>query len=162
VLNLISDSELEVLVALQSLPLTSQPFREIAERLDKPIDEVLATADELLEKGYVRRFGPSINHRKMGYVANPMTVMRVPDDRLDEVGRIIASHPGVTHCYARSGWDYNLFFMTHAKTRNEGIAKAEKIVSGTGVSDYKLLFSIQEFKKTSLDITQLLDEGVVK
>jgi DNA-binding Lrp family transcriptional regulator len=161
VYNLISDNELSVLVSLQNLPISGRPFEEIAEKLDKSIDEVLTTARALIEKGYVRRFGPSINHRKLGFTANPMTVMRVPEDRLDEVGGKIASQPGVTHCYARSGWDYNMFFMTHAKTRIEGISKAEKIVGETGISDYKLLFSVREFKKTSLDIAQLLDEGGV-
>jgi DNA-binding Lrp family transcriptional regulator len=150
------------LVALQDLSITSQPYEEIAEKLNKPIEEILTIARDLVEKGYIRRFGPSINHRKMGFVANPMTVMQVPKDRLDEVGSRIASQPGVTHCYARSGWDYNLFFMTHAKTRKEGIAKTERIVGETGITDYKLLFSIREFKKTSLDITQLLHEGGVK
>ena len=156
---MISDAELSILAAVQSLPLSSEPFKDIADKLDMSVDDLFTTLSDLTEKGCIRRFGPSINHRKLGFVANPMAVMRVPDDRLDEVGNLIASQPGVTHCYSRSGWDYNMFFMTHARTKEEGIVKAEKIIGQTGISDYKLLFSVREFKKTSLDISRIMNEG---
>jgi len=81
-----------------------------------------------------------------------MTVLKVPEDRMDEVGRLIASEPGVTHCYSRSGWEYNLFFMIHARTRDEGVARAKTIVERTGLNDYRHLFSLKEFKKVSFEI----------
>jgi len=115
-------------------------------------EDVISICADLLDRGIIRRFGPSINHRELGYGANPMTVLKVPEDRMDEVGRLIASEPGVTHCYSRSGWEYNLFFMIHARTRDEGVARAKTIVERTGLNDYRHLFSLKEFKKVSFEI----------
>jgi DNA-binding Lrp family transcriptional regulator len=115
-------------------------------------EEVLSNCRQLLEKGVIRRFGPSINHRKLGYDANPMTVLKVPEEMVDEVGNQIARESDVTHCYSRSGWDYNLFFMVHAISRDEGELRAKEIVRYVGGFEHRILFSIRELKKTSFEI----------
>ena len=40
--------------------------------------------------------------------------------------------------------------MIHGKTKEECYATAKKISEATGIKDYKLLFSSQEFKKESM------------
>jgi DNA-binding Lrp family transcriptional regulator len=81
-----------------------------------------------------------------------MTVLKVPEDRLDEVGEMIAHEEDVTHCYGRSGWDYNLFFMIHSKDKEAAKERAREIVKNTGIEDFKTLFSIRELKKVSFRI----------
>jgi DNA-binding Lrp family transcriptional regulator len=149
---LISDAERKVLAEVQRLPLVPEPFAEVASRLDITENEVLDTCKGLMEKGVIRRFGASLAHRKFGFGSNPMCVLKVPDERLDEVGNSIASDPRVSHCYARSGWEYDIFFMVHAKTREEGIELAREIITKTGIDDYKLLFSTRELKKVSFEL----------
>ncbi|MEE9115492.1 MAG: Lrp/AsnC family transcriptional regulator [Thermoplasmata archaeon] len=149
---MISEEERDLLREVQRLPLTKRPFAEIADRLSMEEEGVIVMCNDLLDRGVIRRFAPSISHRKVGFTANPMTVLNVPEEKLDDVGREIASEPDVTHCYARSGWDYNLFFMIHARTREEGVDRAHGIVSTTGIQDFRIMFSINEFKKIPFEI----------
>jgi len=149
---LISEVERGLLREVQRLPLSERPYAEVADRLGMEEEGVMAMCKDLLEKGIIRRFGPSISHRKVGFAGNPMTVLNVPEEKLDDVGREIASERDVTHCYARSGWDYNLFFMIHARTREEGLDRAREIVRTTGIQDYRIMFSVNEFKKIPFEI----------
>jgi DNA-binding Lrp family transcriptional regulator len=149
---LISDSEKKVLSEVQDLPLVKNPYLEVAKRLGMEEDEVLNLCKDLIERKVIRRMGPSISHRKFGFSANPMTVLQVPEDRLDEVGEMIAREPDVTHCYGRSGWDYNLFFMIHSKEKEAARKRAREIVEKTGIEDFKTLFSLKELKKVSFRI----------
>lgn len=149
---MISEEERDLLKEVQRLPITERPFAEIADRLGMEEERAIAMCNDLLDRGVIRRFGPSISHRKVGFAGNPMTVLNVPEEKLDDVGREIASEPDVTHCYARSGWDYNLFFMIHARTREEGLDRATEIASATGIQDYRIMFSINEFKKIPFEI----------
>ena len=141
-----------VLKQVQRLPVTPEPFKDIADRLKVSEAEVLKACEDMLARGIIRRFGPSISHRKLGYSSNPMAVLKVPENRLDEVGEHIALQDGVTHCYHRSGWDYNLFFMVHGKDRESAFEKAHEIISKVNIKDYQLLSSIREFKKISFEI----------
>jgi DNA-binding Lrp family transcriptional regulator len=61
----------------------------------------------------------------------------------------------VSHCYERvryPEWDYNLYAMIHARTREECERTAHDISRATGISDYMILFSEKEFKKTGVRI----------
>lgn len=143
---------MKVLAAVQRLPLVPEPFAEVATHLGISEDEVLDICIDLVNRGAIRRFAPSVSHRRFGFSANPMCVLNVPEERLDEVGTTIASDSRVTHAYARDGWKYNIFFMVHGKTREESISVAEEIIQRTGIAEYELFFSIRELKKTSFEL----------
>ncbi|MFQ5883524.1 MAG: Lrp/AsnC family transcriptional regulator [Thermoplasmata archaeon] len=151
---MISDQERDLLREVQRLPLTQRPFAEIADHLNLDEEDVLTMCRDLLRRGVIRRFGPSISHRKAGFAGNPLTVLKVQEERVDELGRAIAAEPDVTHCYARSGWDYNLFFMLHTRTREEGLDRARAIAGKTGIRDFRVLFSVREFKKVPFEISK--------
>jgi DNA-binding Lrp family transcriptional regulator len=160
---MISDLEEKILAEVQSLPLTATPFHDVAQRLGLDEATVLATCKDMLDKGYIKRFSVSLSHRKLGFSANPMTAMDVPEDQVEAVGQAIAQEPGVTHCYTRSGWAYNLFFMIHDKDRENAIRRAEAIVHRAGEFNHRILFSTRELKKTSFTIERpaASDEGEV-
>ena len=149
---MMSETELKVLAEVQRLPLVPRPYLEVAGRLGMTEEQVIDICKDLLERKVIRRMGPSVAHRKFGFGANPMSVLKVPEDKLDEVGGLLAKESRVTHAYARSGWEYNVFFMIHAKTREEGIQVAEEIIAKTGMDDYKLLFSTRELKKVPFEL----------
>jgi DNA-binding Lrp family transcriptional regulator len=78
-------------------------------------------------------------------------VWRVPEERIDECGRIMAAFRGVSHCYQRPtypDWPYNLFSMTHGRTKAECEAVLAAIAEETGLDDYSVLYSTKEYKKT--------------
>lgn len=135
------------------IPLTPEPFKEIAERVGMSVDEVLAKVDEWVTDGTIRRFGAMVRHQRLGYKANAMTAWDVPDERADEVGEALAAASEVSHCYQRpraDGWDYNLFAMIHGATPEDCHRVAAVLHDKVGVENYELLFSSREFKKVSM------------
>jgi DNA-binding Lrp family transcriptional regulator len=82
-----------------------------------------------------------------------MGVWIVDEDRVDEAGRIMASYRGVSHCYERpiyNDWPYRLFSMTHGRDKEECEAVLAALSKETGLDEYAVLYSINEFKKTRL------------
>lgn len=134
------------------LPITAEPYAAAAEACGWSVDDALGQIRSWSESGLIRRIGVLLDHRRVGVRANGMAVFRVPEDRVDEVGRKLAGHREVTHCYRRRtapGWDYNLFAMTHGETREEVESCVGRMAGETGVSDYDILYSTREFKKVS-------------
>jgi len=148
------EMDIELLKSAQDgIPVVSEPFLKIAEELGISEGEVLGRLENLIKQGVIRRFGASIGHRSIGITANAMCTWNVPDERVEEVGAIMAGFPEVTHCYERPrfpGWKYNLFTMIHAYSRDECEKIAKEISNATGIRDYSILFSEREFKKTGV------------
>lgn len=135
------------------IPIVPEPFKPLAEQLGIPESEVIKRLDNLIREGVIRRFGASIGHRVIGITANAMCTWNVPDEKVEEVGAIMAGFPEVTHCYERPrfrDWKYNLYTMIHAYSREDCEKVAKEISIATGIKDYSILFSEKEFKKTGV------------
>ncbi len=135
------------------IPIVSEPFKKVVDELGITEDEALIRLENLIKEGVIRRFGASIGHRVIGITANAMCTWNVPDERVEEVGAIMAGFSQVTHCYERPrypDWKYNLFTMIHAYSRDECEKIAREISLATGIKDYSILFSEREFKKTGV------------
>ncbi len=146
--------EKDIIRELQAgLPLVSRPFAELASKLNITEEELLQKVSELKAKGCLRRIGAALRHQKVGFTANAMVVWRVPEERIDEVGRKLAARPEVTHCYQRKtyqNWRYNLYTMIHQQSKERCYALAKELADEAGVTDYQLLFSTKELKKSSM------------
>jgi DNA-binding Lrp family transcriptional regulator len=135
------------------LPLSLTPFSVMAEKIGVSEETFIARVQAMKDRGIIRRFGATLRHQEAGFNSNAMVIWFVPEEKIDEVGRIIAGFREVTHCYQRrtqKDWKYNLFSMVHGNTRDECFRIARLISRKTGISDYRLLFSEKEFKKTSM------------
>lgn len=135
------------------IPIAPEPFKQAAKELGISQDEVIRKLAGMIKDGAIRRFGASIGHRAIGITANAMCTWNVPDDRVEEVGALMAGFAEVTHCYERPrypGWKYNLFTMIHAYSREECEKVAKEISIATEIRDYSILFSEKEFKKTGV------------
>jgi len=129
------------------------PFAELGRRVGLSEEQVIEIMRSLRERGILRRFGATLRHQLSGFTANAMAAWRVDPDRIEEVGEIMASFPEVTHCYQRRtmpDWTKNLYTMIHASSEQECRRLAERMAEAAGVSDYELLFSEEELKKTSM------------
>ena len=51
----------------KEFPLTSEPFKVLAERFGLEEKEILEFLKDLKEKGVIRHFGASVNSHKLGY-----------------------------------------------------------------------------------------------
>jgi DNA-binding Lrp family transcriptional regulator len=130
-----------------------RPFCELAAELHLTEAEVLRRLHGYREAGALRRFGAVLRHQAAGYTANAMSGWNVPEADVDRVGAILAASPQVSHCYVRPrlpDWPCNLYGMIHGAARDECLAVAARVARDTGIRDYQLLFSVREFKKTSM------------
>lgn len=90
-----------VVTALQrGVPLCERPFALLAEQLGTTEAIVIHRLQEMIDDGRARRFGAVFDARRLGYQSE-LCALRLPDQDLETVGRIVAANSGVTHCYQR-------------------------------------------------------------
>ncbi len=135
------------------LPMVAQPYQEIGERVGLSEAEVINRLQNLIDDGIIRRFGVVVQHRRVGYTANGMSVWNIPDEKVDEIGKKMGKFPYVTLCYQRPrqlpDWPYNLFAMFHGSDRETVQAQVEEVASELGLSGVErdVLFSRKQFKQ---------------
>ncbi len=151
---MLTELEKKIIACVQGdIPISRHPYREMAENLGIDEETLLCVLNALHEKGYIRRFGATLRHQKSGFGANAMVAWMVEEDRIEEVGDKMAASPHVTHCYQRLShekWPYNLYTMVHAPDEKTCREIAETLSGITSVKTYRLLFSREELKKTSM------------
>lgn len=134
-------------------PLSPEPYRPMAKRMGVSEEALFEVARRLQAQGYLRRVAAVLHHREAGFRANAMGVWVVPPERSEELGKIMGSFRGVSHCYLRPtypDWPYSIFTMVHGQEAEDcqGIIRA--ISEATGIIEYALLYSTKEYKKVRL------------
>ncbi len=146
--------EKKVIASLQGdIPVTERPFARLAEAIGITEKQFLQILKGLRDKGIMRRFGATLRHQKSGFEANAMVAWQVDEAAVETVGRTLAGFAEVTHCYCRPAqgdWPYNLYTMIHARDEQGCWELAQKLSAKAGISEYTLLFSRRELKKTSM------------
>ena len=135
----------------EDLELVPRPFDAMAERLGLTAPQLFERASDMMARGLMRRYCAVLRHREAGFSANAMIVWKVPPERAQEVGEIMARSPAVTHCYQRAGheeWPYTHYTMIHATSREKCEEIARGIEAATGIRDRQSLYSTREYKKT--------------
>jgi DNA-binding Lrp family transcriptional regulator len=135
------------------LPLDRRPFKDMRTLTGLTEEEILKSISDLMEKGIIRKFGAIIRHQKAGYTENAMVVWAVPEDRCEAAGNILASFPEITHCYERTPpfeGKYAIFTMVHFRSGENG-AVIQKLSDAAGIKDFKVLTSVKEYKKSSME-----------
>ena len=148
----LTEFDVEAIRVLQEdLPQVSRPFDPMASHLGVTTQELFSIASEFQKRGIMRRYSAILHHRRAGFSANAMAVWKVPETRAEEVGKVMASNPAVTHCYQRPtfpDWHYTHFTMIHATTKDGCEQVVQDISLQTGITEYTLLYSTREYKKT--------------
>ena len=146
--------EKKIIHALQQdLPVVERPFAAVAERVGISESELLEKVREFIDDDIIRRFGATLRHQRSGFEANAMVVWEVEPERAEEVGNTFASFREVSHCYQRpamENWPYRLFTMIHGSSPEVCHQIAQKMADATGVTEYDLLFTQEELKKTTM------------
>lgn len=155
--------EIQALGELQEdLAVEARPFDKMAAKIGVSTDELLECARGFISEGRMRRFAAILYHRKAGYKANAMGVWKVSSEKLDEAGTQMAQFEAVSHCYQRPvypDWPYALFSMIHGQSMEACEKIADSISKKTGITDYALLYSTKEYKKTRVKyFTEEVDE----
>lgn len=150
------EKDIELLkLAQDGVELTARPYQKMALALNLTEEEVIDRLLAMQEEGVVRRFAATIGHRALGIVANAMIAWKADQQCLVRAGQLFAAAEEVTHCYERADcpdWPYNLYTMVHSKNREDCLKIAERLSRQSEIKDYRVLFSVREYKKTSARI----------
>ncbi len=134
-------------------PLVENPYQVIANEIGIEEAALLRRLRSYQETCKIRKMGAVLRHREVGYQSNALCLWIVPKERLDEIGTFMAHHPEISHCYDRvvvPDWQYNLYTMIHAHSKEECREIAASLSKKTGLEEYIMLFSVKEWKKTSM------------
>jgi DNA-binding Lrp family transcriptional regulator len=151
---MLTEIEKKIIASIQEdIDVTDRPYLDISRKLGISEEVLLEKLQSLYGRGFIRRFGATLRHQKTGFTANAMAAWQVSEDRIDEVGKKLASFRQVSHCYRRNpaeGWPYNLYTMIHANDKAACRQTAREMSQAAAVENYTLLFSRKELKKTSM------------
>lgn len=141
-------------IAQKNLPDSLTPYADIAASVGTDEATVINLLRELRELGAIRRFGASLKHQKAGYSHNAMVAWIVKEDEVDAIGEEAARHPLISHCYYRpssaSDWPYEFYTMIHGRSPDEYKEVIALLKQTTALTEYAVLESIKELKKTSM------------
>jgi hypothetical protein len=136
--------------AEKGLPLTPQPFDQIAINLGISTQEVILRLRILQKNGVIRRFGASVMPNGVGYLANAMVAWKVPQNRIAEVSEYFCKRKEVSHCYERevvpNKWEYNFYTVIHAQERSTVQELVKSFATEAALSNYEILFSTRNLK----------------
>lgn len=141
----LSQFDRELLNILQeNLPVSPQPFKDVAETLGTSEESVLGALQRLKREGYIRRIGAFFDSEKLGYVGS-LIALKVEPQKLDEVANAINKYAGVTHNYEREG-KYNLWFTLNSPNESFEKKTIEEIRSLDGVTELLNLKATKKYK----------------
>lgn len=151
---MLDENEKKIAHLIQNdIPLVKRPFKYMGEQAGVSEEKALAITGSLRERGLIRKFGAILRHQQAGLTRNAMVVWAVPDEKIDAAGHALASFKEVTHCYERTPpfeGKYTLFSMVHCREGEEEIV-LKKLSMAAGISDFKVLTSEEEYKKSSME-----------
>jgi len=122
----------------QGMPLTPNPYADIAKQLGVYETTVLETLKRLQTEGVISRVGAVFRPNRVG--ASTLAAMAVPEDEIESVAAIINSFDEVNHNYEREH-EFNLWFVVVAADEDHLQAVMAEIEAACGyaVMDLPLL-----------------------
>ncbi len=110
------EMDLKLLAAAQEgFPLEKRPFQALGDSLGISEAETLEKLKRLQCDGLIRRIGPIMDLRRLGY-SGVLVALQVPEEKADEVAAIVSEYSEVSHNYLRPNeTGYNLWFTISAK-----------------------------------------------
>lgn len=134
ILNIIQDE----------FPLTVRPFKVVAEGLNINEEEVLKRVSQMKDTGIIKKIRATFNPEKLGYKST-LVALKVPEEKLKEVVKVINKLKGVTHNYRRNH-KYNLWFTLIAENNNKIRDVLDDLKQKIKINDMIRLDSLKTFK----------------
>ena len=98
-----------ILQKLQNnFPLAERPYDDISCQLEITPEQLWDRIEKLISKGVIRRFGASLDSRKLGF-SSTLVSIRVRTDSVDKAAEVVGRYAEVTHSYLRNG-QFNIWF----------------------------------------------------
>jgi DNA-binding Lrp family transcriptional regulator len=144
-------TDLRILDVLQDdIPLVSQPFTAIAQRLGIPEQVFLDRLKRLQDYDIVRGITPILESWHLGLSAATLIALHVPEKRVHEIAAIINSYPDVSHNFRRDHY-YSLWFTLSGKNKDDLQRLLTEILRRTGIPDKDVL-NLPTVRKLKIDV----------
>lgn len=115
-------------------PLAGKPFAVIGKELGESESTVIDLVRNLIDDGYLSRFGPIYDASKLGG-GQTLAALRVPDLDFARIAALVNAMPAVAHNYRREH-ELNMWFVVAAPTQ-EGVQQTlQDIEQATGLTVY--------------------------
>lgn len=137
-------------LAQDEFPLTHRPWASIGNRLGITEEEVLERLSRLCKKGIVRKVGPALDAGRVGLRASTLIAMKVPDDGIRKVAKLISEYEEVSHCYQRDH-EYTLWFTVTARDEIELKKTLEEIKRRSDIAEDDVL-DLRPTKTFKIDV----------
>ncbi len=150
----------EILIELsKNIPICKNPYGDIAGKLKIPINTLFSRIKELQDMGYIKRISGILDHNKTNYKFNAMTVWKVDEESKKDITDVMRQISNISHIYERKpvkGWEYNIYGMIHAINKEEIESIIKYISNQIKTSNYRVLYTKRQWKKTSPVLEELL------
>ncbi|HNX92054.1 MAG TPA: AsnC family transcriptional regulator [Syntrophomonas sp.] len=113
------------------MPLSCQPFKDIADQLAVSENEVIERIGAMKESGLIRRIGGIMNSKQLGYFST-LCAMTVPEERIEEVAEMINKLAGVTHNYLRDH-HFNIWFTLTSPSQSDMEKQLQELEQSCGL-----------------------------
>jgi DNA-binding Lrp family transcriptional regulator len=129
-----------------SFPLDPYPYAHVAKLAEVPEDKVLLRVQRLLDERIIRQVTPIFDTRVLGY-SSMLVAAKVDPENPWRAGKIINSHPGVSHNYLRDH-DFNMWFTIATEPDSRlGLQGTLKVLQElTGAESVRQLPTLKLFK----------------
>ena len=129
-----------------SFPLAPRPYEHVAGLAEVPEDEVLERVQRLVDGRIIRQVTPIFDTRVLGY-SSMLVAAKVDPENPWRAGKIINSHPGVSHNYLRNH-DFNMWFTIATEPDSElGLQGTLDVLQElTGAESIRQLPTLKLFK----------------
>ncbi len=125
-------------------PLTKEPYANLGLQLGIDRDEVIYRIEQLKARGSIRQISPVLDARSLGYQTT-LIAMRVGENQLDRMERLISKHQGVSHGYERDHY-FNLWFTLAVPSGVDMESELEQLTSPIGAEAVFALPAVKVFK----------------
>ena len=140
-----------VRVLQRDLPISRNPFSDLATPEGMTEHELLSAAEELLRAGTMRRYAAVLRHVAAGFTTNAMICWSAEPESIEHAGVKLAEHPAVSHCYERevtSEWLWPLYTMVHCRNESKLHQVLSELKTASALTEYRVLRTVREYKKS--------------
>ena len=127
-----------ILEVLQDdFPLSSRPYAILAEKSGISEDEIWGRVERLLDEGFIRRIGASLDSGKLGFCST-LAAVSVETEQIERAAEVIGKFVEVTHSYQRND-KFNIWFTVIACDKTRIMEILAHIRSELSLEDSKML-----------------------
>ncbi len=147
--------DFELLMAFQySLPLTTTPLQDLAERLGRDYEEVEKKLREYKSRGILKRYGANMNYRAFpNFKQSSLVGFKIDVEKAKKINEL---GERVKHNFLRDA-EFNVWFTLKGKDVEEIMRIVEKMAEDVEAQDYVVLPTKRVYK---MDVKYDLYKGV--